>query len=153
MQKVIENATKFRNDSPTVLAIRQGKLLLTLSKTRPGKYTIRPLFRIFCRFVLYVKPYFVESRRINNVVTTLQLSQLLKDKNIIAVIPCVCRNGRTKCSNPCHTEHEPESCLSFDIAALIQIGSGLGKRLSVTEAQELCQRAASTGLAHHAIFS
>jgi len=43
--------------------------------------------------------------------------------------------------------------LSFGAAAVIQIGSGLGKRLSPDEARTLCENATASGLAHHAIYS
>jgi hypothetical protein len=138
---------------PGALLIRLGLWLLAFSDTRIGRYTVLPLFRVFCRFALYARPYFVRAPRSNEVLTTVQLSELIKHHKLIAVIPCACRAGRTTCKIPCHSEHEDDVCMSFGLAAVIQIGSGLGKRLAAQEATELCIRAAASGLAHHAIHS
>ncbi len=138
---------------PGVLLIRLGQWALSLSETRAGRHTILPAFRAFCRFVLYARPYFVRSTRTNNVVTTLQLTNLINRHRLIAVIPCACRAGQTACTNPHHGKHDLDVCLSFGLAAVVQIGSGLGNRLTPDEAEAMCQQSASSGLAHHSIYS
>jgi hypothetical protein len=89
----------------------------------------------------------------NEVLPTPQLADLIRRQKIIAAIPCVCRAGKPRCAHPLHGEHELEVCLSFGVAAVFQIGSGLGKRLSPDAAVTLCQNATASGLAHHAIYS
>lgn len=133
--------------------IRLGQWALLLSETRVGRYTILPVFRIFCRFVLYARPFFVNGTRRNDVVTTPQLSSLIDRHSLISVIPCACRAGRNACGNPHHGNHSLDVCLSFGLAAVVQIGSGLGKRLAPDEARAMCQEGGASGLAHHAIYS
>lgn len=138
---------------PAALLIRFGQFLLRFSETRFGRYTVRPAFRLFCRFVLYARPYLLVRPRTNDVLPTPQLREVIHRQKVIAVIPCVCRAGKPPCAHPLHGEHELDVCLSFGPAALVQIGSGLGKRLSPDAAVALCQDAAASGLAHHAIYS
>lgn len=138
---------------PGALLIRFGQSIIAFSESRIGRYTTRLLFRLFCRFVLYARPYFVGTQRTNDVVTTLHLSELIDRQKLIAAIPCACRAGRTACENLHHAEHDLDVCLSFGLAAVVQIGSGLGKRLSVEQAKLLCERSAASGLTHHAIYS
>lgn len=138
---------------PGALLIQFGQWLLVLSETSTGRCALRPLFRVFCRFALYARPYFVNGSRTNDVVTSLQLDDLIDRHRLIAVIPCACRAGRPACQNPYHGVHDLDVCLSFGFAAVIQIGSGLGKRLTPEETRDLCQRCAASGLAHHAIYS
>ena len=40
---------------PGALLIQFAQWLLVLSETRLGRYTLRPLFRVFCRFALYAQ--------------------------------------------------------------------------------------------------
>ena len=40
---------------PTTLLIHAGVMLLALNRTSVGRVTVRPAFRLFCRFVLYGK--------------------------------------------------------------------------------------------------
>ena len=138
---------------PGALLIRFGQLLLRCSHGGIGRYTIRPAFRLFCRFVLYARPLLVGRSRTNDVVPTSQLRDLLADQKFIAAIPCVCRAGQAPCECLYHEDHDLDVCLSFGLAAVIQIGSGLGKRLSREEAMALCEKAMASGLAHHAIYS
>ena len=119
---------------PAALLIRFGQFLLKFNQTRVGRYTVRPAFRLFCRFVLYARPYLLVRPRTNDVVSIPQLGELIHAQKIIAAIPCVCRAGRARCANPHHGEHELDVCLSFGLAAFLQIGSGLGKRLSADAA-------------------
>ena len=138
---------------PGALLIRFGQLLLRCSHSRIGRHTVRPAFRLFCRFVLYARPLLVGRSRTNDVVPTSQLRDLLEGHKFIAAIPCVCRAGQPQCQCLYHEEHDLDVCLSFGLAAVIQMGSGLGKRLSREEAMALCEKATASGLAHHAIYS
>jgi len=138
---------------PACLLVRFGQFLLKFNETLVGRYTVRPAFRLFCRFVLYARPYLLVRPGTNDVLPTPQLCELIHRQKVIAAIPCVCRTGRARCTNPHHGEHELEACLSFGLAGVLQIGSGLGKRLSADEAVALCQSATASGLAHHAIYS
>jgi hypothetical protein len=138
---------------PAALLVRFGQFLLRFSETRVGRYAFRPAFRLFCRFVLYARPYLLVRPRTNDVLSTPQLGELIQGQKVIAAIPCVCRAGKPRCANPHHGDHELDVCLSFGLAALIQVGSGLGKRLSADVAMALCQNATASGLAHHAIYS
>ena len=138
---------------PSALLIRLGQLLLECNRTTIGRYTTRPAFRLFCRFALYAQPYLLRRPRTNDVLSAPQLCEFIDGQRFIASIPCVCRAGRTRCSHPLHTEHRLDVCLSFGLAAIVQIGTGLGKRLSPDEAKTLCQDARASGLSHHAIYS
>jgi hypothetical protein len=138
---------------PGALLIQIGQWGLAVSETRLGRYALRPLFRVFCRFALYARPYLVNGSRTNDVVTSLQLDDLIARHRLIAAIPCACRAGRPACTIRHHGEHDLDVCLSFGFAALVQIGSGLGKRLSAEQARDLCRRGGESGLVHHAIYS
>ncbi len=138
---------------PGALLIQMGRWGLGLSATGVGRYTLRPLFRLFCRFTLYARPYVVNGSRTNDAVTSLQLDDLIGRHRLIAAIPCACRAGRPACTIPHHGDHDLDVCLSFGIAAIVQIGSGLGKRLSPQQAKDLCRRGEESGLVHHAIYS
>jgi hypothetical protein len=138
---------------PGTLLIHAGQLALDLSQTLPGRYTIRPLFRFFCRFALYARPYLPREIRTNEVSGTRHLQGLIERHRLIAAIPCACRAGRETCGHPLHTQHDCDACLSFGLAAIIQIGSGLGRRLSQQQAQALCEKARDSGMVHHAVYS
>jgi hypothetical protein len=138
---------------PGALLIRFGQWLLAFSETGIGRYTLRPLFRVFCRFALYARPYILRGSRTNDVVTLPQLDALIGRHRLIAAIPCACRVGRPACGIPTHGEHDLDACLSFGLAAIVQIGSGLGQRLTPEMAKNLCRRGAESGLVHHAIYS
>ena len=138
---------------PGALLIQFGQWLLVLSETLAGRYTLRPVFRVFCRFVLYARPFVLRGPRTNDAVSLLQLCELIDRQRLIAAIPCACRARRPSCKIPHHGEHDPDVCLSFGFAAFVQIGSGLGKRLTPEMAKDLCRRGADSGLVHHAIYS
>lgn len=138
---------------PAVFLIRFGTLLLSLSATVVGRVTLRPLLRLFCRFVLYARSLPLLRGETQHVLSTAELSSLIAAQKLVAVIPCACRGGRTTCGRPAHRPHEPYTCLSFGLAAQLQIGSGLGRRMTPQDALALCERAADSGLAHHAIYS
>ena len=127
--------------------------VLALAETPIGRVTIRPFFRVFCRFVLYARPFHFLRETSQQVFTTEDISRILQHSKIIAVIPCACRVGKRSCGHPLHKEHEPETCISVGLAAVLQIGSGIGRRINADEVQALCQRASESGLVHHAVYS
>lgn len=138
---------------PAAMAIRLGIWLLGLAQTRLGSLTIRPAFRLFCRFALYARPVLARSPKSQHATPTSELAKLIEQEQAIAAIPCSCRAGRPACDHPLHGAHETNVCLTFGLAALLHIGSGLGRRLTPQQARELCQAAAASGLAHHAVYS
>jgi len=138
---------------PAVAFIRLGQCLLRVSATPPGRLSVRPLLRLFCRYVLYARSLPLLRSPPQQVVSNAELASLLCAQKLIAVIPCACRAGRSACSIPAHRPHEPRTCLSFGAVAVLQIGSGLGKKLEPQDALALCERAADSGLVHHALYS
>lgn len=138
---------------PAAGLIRLGMLLLSLSATRVGRVTLRPLLRLVCLLVLYARPLPFLRDKAQHVLPTGDLASLTDQQKLIAVIPCACRAGRKACSHPAHKPHESETCISFGLAALLQIGSGLGRRLTAEEAAALCERAADSGQVHHLVYS
>ena len=138
---------------PAVLLLRVGTLLVTLSDKPVGRFTLRPLFRLFCHAVLYVRSVQLLREKAQHVLPTECLCDILKRQRVIAVIPCACRGAKIQCSQPGHKAHAVDTCISLGMAAVLQIGSGLGSRLSAQEAVALCQRAAQSGQVHHALYS
>ena len=82
-----------------------------------------------------------------------EISSLLEAQKTIALIPCSCREGRASCSHPLHKPHEGYAFMSLGLAAVFQIGSGLGRRIDGKEAERLFQRASDSGLVQHALYS
>lgn len=41
---------------PSVLLVRVGLTLVSAAGTGTGRFTVRPFFRLFCRFALYARP-------------------------------------------------------------------------------------------------
>ena len=138
---------------PAAGLIRLGTLIVSLSATRVGRVTLRPLLRLFCLLVLYARPLPFLRDKAKHVLPTGDIASLIGAQRLIAVIPCACRAGRKACSHPAHKPHESETCISFGLSALLQIGSGLGRRLTAEEAAALCERAADSGQVHHLIYS
>lgn len=138
---------------PGVLLIHLGIGLVELADTRLGRITIRPLFSLICRWILYARaiPMFREKQQ--QVLPSEELSALLDSQRIIAVIPCACRAGRSTCQHPVHSPHESETCLSMGLLAVLQVATGVGRRISATEALAICRRAAQSGLSHHGLYS
>jgi len=138
---------------PSVALLRTGTWLVGLSDKPLGKVTLRPLFRLFCRLVVYARPLPLLNDQTQHVLPTEDLCSILKEQRLIAVIPCACRGRKSQCSRPHHKVHETDTCISLGFAALAQIGSGLGKRISSLDAVALCGRAADSGQVHHALYS
>ncbi len=76
--------------------------------------------------------------------------QLLRTQELIAVVPCPCRSRTTAVDEPCeHTkEQEQWHCLQFGRSAEYVIKRGSGKKLSIDEALELCDKIEADGLLH-----
>jgi len=138
---------------PSVFLIRGGIALVSMAETPIGRFSIRPLFRVFCRFVLYTRPIPFLWGNSPSVLPTKELSAILDQQNLVAVMPCACRAGNGACHHPLHTPHESDVCVTVGLGALLQVGSGLGKRIDGLEARALFERAADSGLAHHVVYS
>lgn len=150
---ILKHVTRTLLFWPSVLLIRAGVALVSLAETSIGRVAIRPLFRVFCRFFLYARPFTFLREKSQSVLPTNDISAIIKHQKIIAVIPCACRAGHTLCSHPLHKSHEPNTCVSLGLAAILQVASGLGKRIDIKEAQALFDRAADSGLVHHVVYS
>ena len=151
--KAIKRAARLLLFWPAAGLIQLGRLLVSLGGTRVGRVTVRPLFRLFCLLVLYARPLPFLREKSQHVLPTGDLASLMGAQKLIAVIPCACRAGRKACTHPAHKPHESETCISFGLSALLQIGSGVGKRLEPAAALALCERAADSGQVHHLVYS
>ena len=138
---------------PTVAAIWVGRLLADLSDTRTGRVLVRPLLALMARSILYAKSLPIVRPRSQFAVTHDALTELLSSAEEIAVIPCACRAASRSCSHPLHGEHEAETCISVGVTALLQRFTGVGRRISREEALRICERAAESGMVHHALIS
>lgn len=138
---------------PSIFIMRVGIAILTLADKPVGRITIRPLFRAFCRFVLYARASSPLRQTSQYAYPTHELARILQGQKIIAVVPCPCRTGRAACQHPLHKPHESDTCISFGLGSILLIGSGLGRRMDEREAQRLFERAADSGLVHHVILS
>ena len=81
------------------------------------------------------------------------LHELIARQEEITVIPCACRATAPTCRHPLHGPHESETCFSFGVTAVFQRMSGLGRKVTVAEAQQIASQAAASGQVHHAIMS
>lgn len=138
---------------PTVFLIHAGIAIVALAETSIGRFTIRPFFRIFCRWILYARPLIFLRGKSQHVMQTEEILDILEHRQVIAVIPCACRTGKPPCAHPLHTPHEINSCIAFGLAAILQIGSGLGRRINAQEARAIFEQATDSGLVHHIIYS
>jgi len=151
--KILKRLARLLFFWPAVVFVRLGIALVELADTRVGRVIIRPVVGVVCRWILYARalPMFREGR--HQVLPAEELSALLQSRGVIAVIPCACRAGRPDCSHPAHGKHESETCLSLGFLAVLQIATGVGRRISAGEAMAICQRAAISGLVHHGLYS
>jgi len=139
---------------PTALVIWLGKLLITLSDTPPGRFTLRPILKTLTRWILYARSLpILRKHNPSRALPTSALEELIASARHIAVLPCACRATRPKCSNPLHKAHNGETCLGFGLTAILQELSGLGRRVTAEEALRICETSARSGLVHHAILS
>jgi len=138
---------------PAAGAVALGRGLISLSETVPGRVLLRPLFQVVARFVLCARSLPIVRPTKQQSIPTGALQELLASQGEIAVISCACRATVRRCTHPLHGPHESETCLSFGLVATLQRMSGLGRKLSLDEAQRLCDQAAASGMVHHGILS
>jgi len=138
---------------PTAAAIALGRGLISLSDTAGGRVLLRPILRAVGRFILYARSLPILRPRSQQVMPLDVLNELLASHKEIAVIPCACRATAPKCQHRLHGPHESATCLSFGLAAILQRMSGLGQKVTVEEARLICERAAASGMVHHAIMT
>jgi len=138
---------------PTATALWLGRRVFALSETLPGRVLLRPPLRFIARFCLYARALPLLPPRSQQVLPTVMLQELLASQKEIAVIPCACRAMSRACTHPLHRPHESETCFSFGLTALFQRLSGLGRKVSAEEARDILQRAARSGMVHHAILN
>ena len=138
---------------PAAAMVWAGRGLIVLAGTPPGRVFLRPVLRLAARVVLSARSLAMVRPGTQQVVPTGTLTALLRSHKEIAVIPCSCRATAPKCTHPLHGPHASETCLSFGLVAILQRMSGLGRKLTVEEAQHLCDDAAASGMVHHAIIS
>jgi ferredoxin len=138
---------------PTAFALWLLRGLIALSDTLPGRVLLRPPLRFIARFCLYARALPILRPQSQQVLPTGTLQELLASEKDIAVIPCACRAMSRPCTHPLHRPHESETCFSFGLTALFQRLSGLGRKVSAEEARDILERAAASGMVHHAILT
>lgn len=138
---------------PTAAAIALGRGLISLSDTAGGRVLLAPILRAVGRFILYARSLPILRPRSQQAMPPDVLNELLVSHEEIAVIPCACRATTARCDHPLHGPHESATCLSFGLAATLQRMSGLGQKVTVEEAQRICNDAAASGMVHHAIMT
>lgn len=138
---------------PAILLTRAGIAILRVGGKPVARFTIRPLFRLFCCVLLYARPLLLLRQSSQHTVSAEKVSSLLENQKIIAVIPCACRAGRARCSLPLHKPHDRDTCISLGLAAVFQVGSGLGRRIDPQEAHMIFARGSRSGLVPHVLYS
>ncbi len=73
-----------------------------------------------------------------------RIKELVKDQEIIAVAPCICRKEQGLLGKEC--AHTLETCVTFGVAAQYYIENGLGRIISVDEALDLLRKAEEEAL-------
>jgi NAD-dependent dihydropyrimidine dehydrogenase PreA subunit len=76
--------------------------------------------------------------------------EMLRAQEVIAVVPCSCRYCTTSVGEHCERTSEEErwNCIQFARGAEYAIKRESGKRLTIEEALELCDRTEEDGLIH-----
>jgi len=138
---------------PTALVIGLGRKLISVSETAVGRVTLRPIFRLMARGILYTRSLPIVRPRRQEVLCHETLADIIDEQEEIAVVPCPCRATAPECQHPLHGRHELETCLSFGLVAMLQRISGLGRKLSKAEAKRICRDAVESGQVHHAILT
>ena len=64
-----------------------------------------------------------------------QIRELIKDKQLISVSPCICTKEKGHMGEPC--SRPEERCIQFDIAAQYYIENGLSRQISQDELMDL----------------
>jgi H+/Na+-translocating ferredoxin:NAD+ oxidoreductase subunit B len=70
--------------------------------------------------------------------------EMVKEKEIAAVAPCICRKEKGLLGRDC--QRPQETCLTFDQAAEYYIENGLGRRISIDEALGVLSKAEESAL-------
>lgn len=138
---------------PAALAIRLGRAVISVSDTAIGRFTVQPPLRLIASWVLYARSLPVVRPGKHDVLTPGTLEDLIKKQEEIAVMPCPCRAIAPECRHPLHGYHEPETCLSFGLVAIVQRMSGLSRKVTGEEAARICRGAVESGMVHHGIMS
>ncbi len=73
-----------------------------------------------------------------------RIRELVKEQEIIAVAPCICRKEKGLLGEEC--SHTLETCVTFGVAAQYYIENGLGRKISVGEALGLLNKAEEEAL-------
>lgn len=70
------------------------------------------------------------------------IRELIRNANLIAVVPCTCRRSIRRCNAPL------DNCMQFNRGAEYSINRGAGRKLSVEEAIAIADEAEEAGLIH-----
>ena len=138
---------------PTALVLWAIRATLRACETPVGRATLRPVFRVIATWILYARALPISQTRTSQALTPGTVHDLLAEQKHLAVIPCACRATARPCDHPLHGPHDSETCLSFGVAAILERLSGVARKVTAAEAQQICQRAVASGLVHHAILS
>jgi len=71
----------------------------------------------------------------HSVATYEQIRELVKDKQLIAVSPCICRKEQTLLGRIC--DRPAERCIGFDMVAQYYIENGMGRQITKSELMDL----------------
>ena len=67
--------------------------------------------------------------------TYAQIRELIKDKQLISVAPCICTKEKAHMGEPCN--RPVDRCIQFDMAAQYYIENGLGREINQDELMDL----------------
>jgi Pyruvate/2-oxoacid:ferredoxin oxidoreductase delta subunit len=73
-----------------------------------------------------------------------QVRELVKDKELISVAPCICQKEQGLLGNSCRGA--AERCIQFDISAQYYIDNGMARRIDVDELMEILKKSEEDGL-------
>jgi len=73
-----------------------------------------------------------------------QVRELVKDKELISVAPCICRKEQELLGNSCRGA--AERCIQFDIPAQYYIDNGMARRIDLDELMEILKKGEEDGL-------
>ena len=72
------------------------------------------------------------------------IRELVKDKELLAVAPCICRKQQGLLGRPC--DRPPETCLAFDVVAQTWLENGLARRITRDELMDILDLGEENGL-------
>jgi len=73
-----------------------------------------------------------------------QVRELVKDKELISVAPCICQKEQGLLGNSCRGA--AERCIQFDSSAQYYIDNGMARRIDVDELMQILKRGEEDGL-------